>query len=64
VDVLAAGISVPTQVLLVSFYGDEILKYLTRFKIVLGVTIATALLTFILYKLAQRQRAARQIVPK
>ena len=63
VDVIAAGVSVPTQVLLVSFYGDEILKYLTRFKIALGVTLGTALVVFLIYKLAQRQRA-RQPLPK
>jgi len=40
VDALAAGISVPTQVLLVAFYGEHILIYFKQFKIVLAVIIA------------------------
>jgi membrane protein DedA with SNARE-associated domain len=39
VDALAAGISVPTQVLLVAFYGEHILIYFKQFKVVLGVII-------------------------
>lgn len=38
VDALAALISVPTQILLVSFYGEEILSTMHRFKLwVLGI---------------------------
>jgi membrane protein DedA with SNARE-associated domain len=46
IDWLAAGLSVPTQVLLVSFYGEYILKYFTQFKIYLLSTIAIALLIY------------------
>jgi membrane protein DedA with SNARE-associated domain len=46
VDAIAAGISVPTQVLLVAFYGDKILVYFQQFKIVLAVIIGAALLYY------------------
>jgi membrane protein DedA with SNARE-associated domain len=39
VDALAAGVSVPTQVLLVAFYGEHILTYFKQFKIVLAVIL-------------------------
>ncbi|HYX39144.1 MAG: VTT domain-containing protein [Pseudobdellovibrionaceae bacterium] len=39
VDAAAAGISVPTQVLLVAFYGETILIYFKQFKIVLAVIL-------------------------
>lgn len=46
VDWLAAGVSVPTQVLLVSFYGEYILKYFTQFKIYFFSTLAVILVTY------------------
>jgi membrane protein DedA with SNARE-associated domain len=39
VDATAAGISVPTQVLLVAFYGETILIYFKQFKIVLAMIL-------------------------
>jgi membrane protein DedA with SNARE-associated domain len=51
VDTIAAGFSVPTQVILVAFYGQYILQYLTKFKTYLFSTLGIALLLFLLYKL-------------
>lgn len=44
IDWIAAGLSVPTQVMLVAFYGEFILQYFTRFKIVVfsGLAIFVA----------------------
>lgn len=57
VDSVAAGLSVPTQVLLVSFYGEVILKYLTQFKIYFFSALGAALVVFILYKFIQKRTA-------
>jgi membrane protein DedA with SNARE-associated domain len=54
VDAIAAGLSVPTQVLLVSFYGETILAYFKPFKIYLLSAFAIALLGFFAYKIFQR----------
>jgi membrane protein DedA with SNARE-associated domain len=54
VDTIAAGLSVPTQVLLVSLYGETILLYFKPFKLYLLAAFATALLGFFAYKLFQR----------
>lgn len=54
VDTFAALISVPTQVLLVSFYGESILRYLKEFKIVLFSLLAIAGLFFLLRYLARK----------
>ncbi len=40
VDGTAALLSVPTQVLILAYYGDTILDYLKQFKIALGVILA------------------------
>lgn len=56
VDWLAAGLSVPTQVLLVSFYGKYILTYFTRFKIFFFSTLAVAAVTFFALKFYNRRR--------
>jgi membrane protein DedA with SNARE-associated domain len=50
VDGTAALLSVPTQVLLVAYYGKEILENIKEFKIVIGVLIAIA----IIYLLVKR----------
>lgn len=57
VDVIAAGISVPTQVLLVSFYGEVILQSFTKFKIVFFSLLAIALIGFFGYKFFQKRNA-------
>jgi membrane protein DedA with SNARE-associated domain len=51
VDTIAAGFSVPTQVLLVAFYGQYILQYLTKFKTYLFSTLGAAIVLFLLYRL-------------
>jgi membrane protein DedA with SNARE-associated domain len=48
VDGLAALLSVPTQVLLIAFYGDVILDYLKQFKIALVVVIVILLFFYFL----------------
>lgn len=54
VDAFAALISVPTQVLLVSFYGGEILKYLKEFKLIVFGILAVVGLYFLLRFLARK----------
>lgn len=56
VDAVAAGISVPTQVLLVSHYGQYILKYFAKFKIVLISTLAGAFILFLIVRYIQSRR--------
>lgn len=56
IDTIAAGFSVPTQVLLVSFYGEVILQSFTRFKIIFISALAIALLGYIAYSIWQRRR--------
>lgn len=63
VDIIAAGISVPTQVLLVSLYGETILRYFGKFKIVLFSTFAVLLVVFLVYKFIQR-RTLKVSAPK
>lgn len=49
IDGLAAAISVPTQILLLSYYGEPILKFLKQFKI--GVLVLLILLgLYLLYR--------------
>ena len=57
VDAIAAGISVPTQVLAVSFYGEYILKYFKAFKLYLLGAFVVGLVVFLLYKLYQQRRS-------
>jgi membrane protein DedA with SNARE-associated domain len=64
VDSLAAGISVPTQVLLVSFYGEFILQYFTRFKLVLFSLFGAALIGFVLWKFLQKRKTVPEEVIK
>jgi hypothetical protein len=58
IDYLAAGLSVPTQVLLVSFYGKQILEYFTRFKIFLASVLALAAVVYFTKKYLKRRRLA------
>ncbi len=60
VDSIAAGFSVPTQVLLVSFYGKFILKYFTEFKIYFFSTLGTAFVIFLIYKFRQSRQLKAQ----
>ncbi len=48
VDAIAAGSSVPTQVLLVAFYGEHILSYFKQFKIVLLSILGVALVAYLI----------------
>lgn len=57
VDAMAAGFSVPTQVLLVSFYGEHIVKYLSRFKFVVFSVLGLVILAFLLRKFLAWRRA-------
>ncbi|MCX6128543.1 MAG: DedA family protein [Proteobacteria bacterium] len=59
VDATAAAISVPTQVLLVAFYGETILIYFRQFKIVLAVLIGLGLVFYLISWLRRRSRNKR-----
>lgn len=61
VDGLAALISVPTQVLLVAYYGDVVLAQIKRFKIAIGVIIGLLILFWLvkrLYLYIQKKRVS------
>jgi membrane protein DedA with SNARE-associated domain len=62
VDALAAGVSVPTQVLLVAFYGEHILVYFKQFKIVLAV-ILLAVGVYYLVRWLKRRSASKKSLP-
>jgi membrane protein DedA with SNARE-associated domain len=51
VDLVAALLSVPTQVLLLYFYGEDILSLIYRFKIVLAILGLVILSVFIIKKI-------------
>lgn len=59
VDFIAAGLSVPTQVLLVAHYGQYILKYFQQFKLLLMAFFAF-LIAYLMIRnwLSRRQRQA------
>ena len=60
VDGIAALVSVPTQVLLVAFYGDVILEKFKEFKLILLGIIGTIILFWLikrLYHFIQKKRA-------
>lgn len=59
VDALAAGVSVPTQVLLVAFYGEHILVYFKQFKIILAV-ILLVVGSYYLVRWLQRRAANKR----
>lgn len=47
IDGIAAGISVPTQILLLAYYGEPILKFLKQFKIVVLCLLVIVAIYFI-----------------
>jgi membrane protein DedA with SNARE-associated domain len=55
VDGMAALLSVPTQVLLIAFYGDQIMVYFKTFKVFLIAAAAAALIIWIIIKRRQKQ---------
>lgn len=57
IDGIAAAISVPTQILLLAYYGDHILKFLKQFK--LGLLILLILVgLYLLYKKFSKNKSA------
>jgi membrane protein DedA with SNARE-associated domain len=57
IDGTAAAISVPTQIILLAYYGESILKFLKQFKlVVLGVLICVGL--YLLYRKFIAKKAA------
>lgn len=57
VDASVILISVPTQVFLISFYGEEILEFMNKFKYyIIGIVLLTFIIIF--YKIAQAIRTA------
>lgn len=61
IDGIAAGISVPTQIYLLAFYGEPILVFLKEFKIALFSIIGIVLLAFLIRKFLQKRRIAKSI---
>ncbi len=59
VDALAAGISVPTQIYFVSFYGKEILHYFKTAKIYLVSALVIGLIIFLFLKWKEKRQAQR-----
>jgi membrane protein DedA with SNARE-associated domain len=59
VDWFAAGFSVPTQVLLVAFYGEYILQYFRQFKIYFIAALILALAAFLIFRWWQQKRELR-----
>jgi membrane protein DedA with SNARE-associated domain len=58
-DGTAALLSVPTQVLLMAHYGDQILIYLKQFKLVLLVVALTLFIVWIGFKIRARMTVTR-----
>lgn len=58
IDSVAAGISVPTQILLVSFYGEVIIENLGRFKMYLFSALAAGFVIFLVLKFLRRRPEA------
>lgn len=58
VDLIAVSISVPTQILLLAYYGEPILVALKKFKIALFATLGVLFIIWLAVKL--RQRFARK----
>ncbi len=63
IDALAAGISVPTQVLLVAFYGDSILAYFKQYKIAVFSLIALGLVVYLARRFQMRLKDKAAKVP-
>ncbi len=59
VDALAAGISVPTQIYFVSYYGKEILHYFKTAKIYLASALVVGLIIFLFLKWKEKRQAQR-----
>ena len=57
IDGIAAMISVPTQILLLAFYGEPILKFLKQFKIVLLILLLGVGIYFLVKKLRTKKTA-------
>ncbi len=61
VDGSAALISVPTQVLLVAFYGEVILEKFTEFKLILASILGIIILYFVLRKIIKKFRKSKPL---
>jgi membrane protein DedA with SNARE-associated domain len=58
IDGIAAALSVPTQILLLAYYGEPILQFLKQFKIVVLCVLVLVALFFIYKKFIQKKAAA------
>lgn len=63
IDGTAALLSVPTQVILVYLYGETILTYFKKFKIVVFSLLAVALIFFIVKKVLQWRKNKKALKP-
>ena len=59
VDGLAVAISVPTQILLVYHFGEDILGTLYKFKVYVGIVLGILLVYFLSKKFWERIRAGK-----
>ena len=55
-DGVAAMLTVPTQVLLVAYYGEEILTYFKQFKIVIVAILVLAAISFFVFRKRLQQQ--------
>ena len=55
-DGVAALLTVPTQVLLVAYYGEEILTYFKQFKIVIVAILVLAAISFFVFRKRLQQQ--------
>lgn len=58
IDGIAALISVPSQILLLAYFGEPILKFLRQFKIVLAVLLLGAAIYFLVKRWRAKKRSA------
>lgn len=62
IDGIAALVSVPTQILLLAYYGDTILKFFKQFKIVL-LCLFVVVLAYILYSKYRAKKSSASTEP-
>lgn len=60
IDGLAALISVPTQIMLVAYYGEDIIKQVKRFNAAIGIIVGLIIVVFIIRKVIHHRREKNQ----
>lgn len=59
IDGLAALFSVPTQIVLVATYGEEIIKYVKRFNAIIGIVVVIFIIVFATRKYIQYKKTKK-----